>query len=78
LKDFYAPGWDIGYAYQWWVPEGNEGEFTAIGVWGQYLYVNPAKKIIIVKSSADPGFDTRDMETIAAFRAIVKLVSGPK
>ena len=30
LKDFYWPGWDIGYQYQWWVPAGNEGEFTAM------------------------------------------------
>jgi CubicO group peptidase (beta-lactamase class C family) len=72
LKDFYSPGWDIGYQYQWWVPAGNEGEFTAIGVWGQYVYVNPAQKLIIVKNSVDPGFDPRDPETIAAFRAIGK------
>lgn len=25
----------IGYGYQWWVPEGEEGEFMAIGVYGQ-------------------------------------------
>lgn len=70
LPDYYWKGWDIGYQYQWWVPAGKEGEFTGIGVWGQYVYVNPAKKLIIVKNSVDPGFDTRDMETVAAFRAI--------
>jgi len=75
LKDYYWPGFDIGYQYQWWVPAGNEGEFTAIGVWGQYVYVNPAQKLIVVKNSVDPGFDTRDMETVAAFRAIGKYLS---
>jgi len=67
----YTPDWDIGYQYQWWVPNGPDGEFSAIGIYGQYVYVNPAHRVVIVKTSADPGYDTRDMETIAAFRAIV-------
>jgi CubicO group peptidase (beta-lactamase class C family) len=66
----YFPNWTIGYQYQWWVPEGAEGEFMAIGVWGQYIYVNPARNVIIVKTAADPDFDYRDMENLAAFRAI--------
>jgi CubicO group peptidase (beta-lactamase class C family) len=72
LKDFYNEGWDIGYGYQWWVPGGAEGEFTALGIYGQYIYVNPAREIVIVKTSADPSFDENDMETIAAFRSISK------
>lgn len=72
LKDYFAPGWDIGYQYQWWVPPGDEGEFTGIGIWGQYLYVNPQHRTIIVKSSVDPNFDGRDMESVAFFRSIVK------
>ena len=66
----YTPDWTIGYQYQWWVPEGTEGEFMAIGVWGQYIYVNPARNVIIVKTAVDPDFDDRDMENLAAFRAI--------
>ncbi len=78
LKGLYGPEWDVGYAYQWWVPAGGEGEFTAIGIWGQYVYVNPAERVIVVKTSADPGFDDRDLETIAAFRGIVDaLRTGP-
>ena len=76
LKDFYSEGWDIGYGFQWWVPAGSEGEFTAIGIFGQYIYVNPAKEIVIVKTSADPLFDERDMETVAMFRAIASHFSG--
>jgi CubicO group peptidase (beta-lactamase class C family) len=78
LIDEYWKGWDIGYGYQWWIPAGNEGEFTAIGVWGQYIYVNPTKKLIIVKNSVDPGFDLRDMETVAAFRAIGDYLTSKK
>lgn len=53
---------NIGYGYQWWIPEGNEGEFLAIGVYSQWIYVNIAKKIIIVKTSADPNFMEKDYE----------------
>ena len=76
LKDHYEPGWDIGYQFNWWVPEGRDGEFTGLGVWGQYLYVNPAQNLIIIKNSVDPDFGLRDRETIAAFRAIGKHLDG--
>lgn len=36
------------YKYQWWFPT-SLGDFTAQGFLGQYIYVNPAKKIIIVR-----------------------------
>ena len=63
-------GSSIGYQYQWWAPPGTQGEFTAIGVWGQYIYVNPTHNIIIVKNSADPLFTQRTLETVDVFRAI--------
>lgn len=43
-----------GYGYQWWIPEDPRGDFMALGVHGQFIYVNPAKKVVIVKNSADP------------------------
>ena len=63
---------EIGYGYQWWIPEGNEQEFMAIGVYGQWIYVNPAKQVIIVKTSADPNFMEEDNELkhVEFFRAI--------
>ena len=48
----------------------------AIGVWGQYIYVNPAQDLVIVKTSVDPGFDTRNLETLAAFRAVGEYLSS--
>lgn len=62
--------WTFGYQYQWWIPEDADEEFVAIGVWGQYIYVDPGAELIIVKNSVDPDFDARDYETVAAFRAI--------
>lgn len=46
----------IGYGYQWWIPEGNEGEYMAIGVFNQYIYVNPTTSTIIVKNSANQNY----------------------
>ncbi len=62
----------IGYGYQWWIPEGEEGEFMAIGVYGQWIYVNPKHQVIIVKTSADPDFMSQDYELkhVEFFRAI--------
>ncbi len=75
LIDLYFPGWDLGYGYQWWVPAGDQGEFTAIGVWGQYVYVHPGRRVVIVKTSVDPNFSDRDPETVACFRAIARQVA---
>lgn len=62
----------IGYGYQWWVPEGDRGEFMAIGVYGQWMYADPSRQIIIVKTSADPDFMSLDYELkhVEFFRAI--------
>lgn len=62
----------IGYGYQWWVPEGDEGEFMAIGVYGQWIYVNPTKSVIIVKTSADPDFMAKgyELKHVEFFRAV--------
>ena len=62
--------WTFGYGYHWWVPENPQDDFLAIGIWGQYIYVDRARDVIIVKTSADYDFDIRDHETVALFRAI--------
>jgi CubicO group peptidase (beta-lactamase class C family) len=46
-----------GYAYQWWVPYGTEGVFEAEGIFGQMIYVNPARHVVIVQTSAWPAAD---------------------
>ena len=49
-----GPEGGYGYAYQWWIPPGNEGAFEAEGIYGQCIYVNPAKHVVIVQTSAWP------------------------
>ncbi len=67
----------IGYGYQWWIPEGNQGEFMAIGVYGQWIYVNPSNNVIIVKTSADPNFTQKgyELKHVKFFREIAKKIS---
>jgi CubicO group peptidase (beta-lactamase class C family) len=69
-------GYDhYGYANQWWTLAG--GAYTGLGVHGQYLYVDPAADVVIVKCSAWPTEDDpeRDRETVAAMRAITAQLS---
>jgi len=52
--DYLRPGGAglFGYGYQWWIPPGSDGAFMAIGIFGQSIYVNPARRIVIVQTSA--------------------------
>jgi CubicO group peptidase (beta-lactamase class C family) len=71
---------DLGYAYQWWIPEGDHDEFMAIGVYNQYIYIYPARKIAIIKTSANLKFKTEKRKTnheaIAFFRSIVSSLNN--
>ncbi|MCF8474774.1 MAG: beta-lactamase family protein [Emcibacter sp.] len=64
----------FGYGFQWWIgPDARPGEFMAVGVYGQFIYINQPENIIIVKNSADINFmDKIDSkhESITFFRAI--------
>ena len=46
----------IGYGYQWWIPDGDEGEFLAMGVFNQYIYVNSTTNTVIVKNSSNKNY----------------------
>jgi len=47
-----------GYAYQWWIPYGNDHAFEALGIFGQMIYVNPTRHVVIVQAAAWPEPDT--------------------
>ncbi|MGL4490481.1 MAG: serine hydrolase domain-containing protein [Rhizobiaceae bacterium] len=73
----------IGYGYQWWVPANSDDEFYAIGIYGQYLYVNRPARVVIVKTSAHFDFDQVgengalvEEETIDMFRGIASGISA--
>ena len=69
----------LGYGYQWWIPQGSCGEFSAIGVYNQFVYVDPSRGTVIVKQSANRAYgtsqdeaDNKEMETIEFLRAIAR------
>lgn len=77
LQPGLHPEYPVGYGYQWWVPQGDEGEFSAVGVYNQFIYVNPTKRLVIVKLSANSDYGLtnddsswRELETFELFRAI--------
>lgn len=62
-----------GYGFQWWVPpDAAPDEFYGRGVYGQYLYIDQDRDVVIVATGADRGFrDTGVNEgNIAMFRRI--------
>ncbi|MBV9418728.1 MAG: serine hydrolase [Alphaproteobacteria bacterium] len=40
-----------GYGYQWWVPD-NSGAYSAIGIYGQFIFVHPKARVVIAKTTA--------------------------
>src|SRR5260370_22438829 len=67
----------LGYGYQWSIPKGDRGEFTRIGAYNQYVFVDPSRGGVIGKLSANPLYGTsegehtnKDVEHIDAIRAI--------
>jgi CubicO group peptidase (beta-lactamase class C family) len=71
-----GPEGDYGYAFQWWIPPGNDGVFTAQGIYGQCIYVNPARHVVIVQTSAwpEPVSNLLDAEQGAIFDRIAKKI----
>ena len=66
---------NLGYGYQWWIPENADQEFMGLGIYGQFLYVNQQANVVIVKNSAHLDFTKNDYEstaeTVEFFRAVV-------
>ena len=75
-----ASNWVLGYGYQWWIPQQPDGDYLAIGVYGQFVYVDPKRRIVIAKTSAYPNYNIdgadKELETIALFRAMARHMSA--
>lgn len=64
---------NIGYGYQWWVPLGGTGsEFMAHGVYGQYIYIDLNRDVVIATNAADHRFSEYGVsqQNIDIFRLI--------
>ncbi len=63
-----GPGPGPGYGYQWWIP--NDHAFQALGLQGQYIFVDRATRTVVVKLSYfPPETNDADAETAAFMQA---------
>ncbi|MFC7450432.1 serine hydrolase domain-containing protein [Rhodococcus daqingensis] len=62
-------GSNWGYAAQWWHPTPDSPDLSALGVYGQYTYVDPATRTVIVKLS-DHGTEQDEEATFEVLRAV--------
>ncbi|WP_019960035.1 serine hydrolase domain-containing protein [Woodsholea maritima] len=68
----YAPR---GYGLHFWFPPEADQEFSAEGVFGQYIWVDQRRGVVIAINAGDPDYWNRKDETIAVMRAIVSAVA---
>ena len=74
----------VGYGYQWWVPMPEQGDYFAVGIYGQYVYIDPARNIVIAKNAADREFAYADevgthsmLKNIAMMRSLSEQLGNP-
>lgn len=67
--DTGQPG--MGYGYQWWTRDN--GTFNALGIHGQQIHVDPARRLVIAFNSASPNANSTK-ESIAARVALVDAI----
>jgi len=68
-----------GYGYQWWIPDNAEpGEVYAWGYYGQYIWIDRARNVVIAVNSTDPGFEEPEnhARAIEMFRTISRQLAA--
>lgn len=69
----------LGYGYQWWIPARPEGDYMAVGVYNQFVYIHPTHRVVIAKTSANARYLDDDYisepQTTQLFRAIAAKVA---
>ncbi|WP_417477171.1 serine hydrolase domain-containing protein [Maricaulis sp.] len=66
-----------GYGLHFWVPEDHDGEYFMAGVYGQYVWVDERRNIVIARTAADPAWTGRTAESISAMRALAAHYGDP-
>ncbi|MCV6629455.1 MAG: beta-lactamase family protein [Flavobacteriaceae bacterium] len=83
-KPYLIPGdnpasdYELGYKNQWWLPvEDDGGDFSAVGIYGQFLYINPKRNIVIVSNGAYGNYPLdyeADIRKMTMLQAIAKQI----
>ena len=76
LKDEFSES--LGYAYQWWLLGGDGGAFLAMGIYGQAIYIDPTRRVVIAQTSAwpEPDPEARWDEMIKVMTTIADKLNG--
>ena len=61
---------DRGYGYLWWTD--TDGSYAAIGIFGQMVYVDPARKLVIAQLASWPAATSKEL--VAGRRAFVAAI----
>ncbi|MBA3447735.1 MAG: serine hydrolase [Pseudaminobacter sp.] len=74
--DFAHLAEDGRYRKKWYQTGFDSGAFMAIGIHGQWLYVDPSREAVIVKlsSQAEPVDDPLDHQCLDFFRAVAEML----
>ena len=66
------PGWS--YHHQWWVSHDDHGVYTARGIHGQAIYIDPAAEMVVARFASHPlaGNVNLDPLSLPAYRAIAE------
>ncbi len=67
---------NFGYGYQWWLLNDDDGAFAALGIYGQTIYINPKRHVVIVQTAAWPlpDPDERWDETIKVMQTLARKI----
>lgn len=76
-----SDGEALDYGYMWWTgwttPSREDQAYSAVGIQGQYVYVNPAHDIVIAQNAAEPKPVGKEViDPMAFFDAVVEHVEA--
>jgi CubicO group peptidase (beta-lactamase class C family) len=70
----------LGYGYQFWTLRGAERRFALLGVFGQAIFVDPARKVVMVHLAAakNPrvGAESMAAERMALWEGVLASLDG--
>lgn len=66
------------YRNQWWVPGDGHGSFYAVGIFGQYLWLDPTTGVTIAKFSSEVDPLGHSSQHINALRSIASRATGSR
>lgn len=75
-----SDGEALDYGYMWWTgwttPSREDQAYSAVGIQGQYVYVNPAHDIVIAQNAEPKPLGKEVIDPMAFFDAVVEHVEA--